>query len=76
MKTPLTAWMPDALEDDGFVMLAVTVRHAAGVATLPSHHDDPFDRLLIEQARQEGLAIVTSDAAFDDYGVPLIDARA
>lgn len=39
-------------------------------------HDDPFDRILIVQARQEGLTTVTSDAAFDAYDVPVLDARA
>lgn len=68
--------MPDELERDGSVLLSVTVGHAVAVASLPDHHDDPFDRLLIAQARVEGLTILTSDAAFDDYGVPLLDARA
>jgi PIN domain nuclease of toxin-antitoxin system len=43
---------------------------------LPHHHEDPFDRLLIAQARLEHLTIVTSDAAFDAYDVSLLDARA
>lgn len=76
MRVPLAHWLPDGLERDGFVMLNVTVRHAVGVAALPAHHDDPFDRLLIVQAGSEGLTVVTSDAALDDYGVPLLDARA
>jgi PIN domain nuclease of toxin-antitoxin system len=42
----------------------------------PDQHGDPFDRLLIAQARMEGLTIVTSDAAFGDYDVKLLDARA
>jgi PIN domain nuclease of toxin-antitoxin system len=45
------------------------------VAGLPLHHADPFDRLLIAQARLEHLTIVTSDAAFDDYDVMTLDAR-
>ena len=76
LRSPLHQWMPGELERNGFVMLAVTVGHAVAVASLPDHHDDPFDRLLIAQAQQEGLTIVTSDAAFDDYDVPLFDARA
>jgi PIN domain nuclease of toxin-antitoxin system len=43
-------------------------------ATLPRHHDDPFDRMLIAQARLEGLAIVTRDPAFRAYGVGLLPA--
>jgi PIN domain nuclease of toxin-antitoxin system len=53
----------------------VTIDHAIGVASLPDHHADPFDRLLIVQARMEGLSIVTSDSAFDDYDVRILDAR-
>jgi len=75
LATPLHLWMPEGLERHGFLMLNVTVDHAVAVASLPDHHDDPFDRLLIAQARHEGLTILTSDAAFDDYGVPVLDAR-
>ena len=64
------------LEREGFLMLSVGVPHAVAVASLPDHHQDPFDRLLIAQARLEGLTIVTADAAFDDYQVQVLDARA
>ena len=76
LKDLLETWVPDRLEQHGFVMLNVTPAHAVGVATLPHHHADPFDRLLIAQAQLEHLTIVTSDAVFDDYDVPLLDARA
>jgi PIN domain nuclease of toxin-antitoxin system len=39
---------------------------------LPAHHKDPFDRLLIAQAKNEGLEIVTKDAEFHAYGVAVI----
>ncbi len=48
--------------------------HALRVATLPPHHRDPFDRLLIAQAPVERLPILTADAAFDRYDVELIRA--
>jgi PIN domain nuclease of toxin-antitoxin system len=60
----------------GFLMLGVAVEHAVAVALLPDHHPDPFDRLLIAQPRAERLTVVTSDAAFEDYVVPVLDARA
>ncbi|HUF48127.1 MAG TPA: type II toxin-antitoxin system VapC family toxin [Vicinamibacterales bacterium] len=72
---PLDRWMPGQLERDGFLMLSVSVDHAIAVAALPDHHQDPFDRLLIAQARIEGLTIVTADAAFDDYDVLVLDAQ-
>jgi PIN domain nuclease of toxin-antitoxin system len=76
LKQPLEAWMPERLTREGFLTLSVTVEHAVAVAALPDHHHDPFDRLLIAQGRLEGLTIVTSDTAFDDYDVRVLDARA
>ena len=52
-------------------ILPVNEAHAVGTEALPLHHRDPFDRLLISQARHEGLAIVTSDGRFADYDVEL-----
>jgi PIN domain nuclease of toxin-antitoxin system len=76
LRDPLDEWVPDALERHGFTMLSVSVAHAAAVARLPHHHADPFDRLLIAQARVEQLTVVTSDTAFDKYDVRVLDARA
>jgi PIN domain nuclease of toxin-antitoxin system len=53
----------------GFQPLAITLPHAARVATLPFHHRDPFDRLLAAQALEESLAIVSADRIFSRYGV-------
>jgi PIN domain nuclease of toxin-antitoxin system len=75
LREPLHVWLPAALESSGFGMLSVTVEHAMAVATLPDHHADPFDRLLIVQAQLGQLTIVTSDAAFEGYDVKLLDAR-
>lgn len=76
LTEPLHNWMPADLERNGFSMLNISVDHAVVVASLPDHHDDPFDRLLIAQALHEGLIVVTSDAAFDAYEVRVLDARA
>lgn len=56
----------------GFDTLPVTVRHGDLLGTLPLHHPDPFDRLLIVQAREEGFTILTSDRAFEAYRVPTV----
>lgn len=48
-------------------LLTVEPEHAAGVRTLPHHHGDPFDRMLIAQAMHEGLTLVTHDDIFDRY---------
>jgi len=57
-----------------FSELPVLGEHAVAVRGLPPHHRDPFDRLLIAQARCEGLTIVTSDPAFAAYDVPILPA--
>jgi PIN domain nuclease of toxin-antitoxin system len=54
--------------------LHVTHLHAATVADLPHHHRDPFDRLLVAQARVEDIPLLTSDPQLTAYGVPLIAA--
>ena len=46
--------------------------HAAAVSRLPLHHRDPFDRVLIAQSEVENVAVVTSDRAFAQYGIPII----
>jgi PIN domain nuclease of toxin-antitoxin system len=57
---------------DDFTELPVTLRHAQEFERLPRHHGDPFDRLIVAQARVEGATIVTHDRAFAQYGVPVI----
>lgn len=53
--------------------LPITWTHARAVAGLPSHHADPFDRLLIAQARTDDLALVSVDRQFRAYDVALLD---
>jgi PIN domain nuclease of toxin-antitoxin system len=70
LKAP--ADLVERIEGAGAAMLSITARHADATASLPLHHRDPFDRLLIAQAKLEGCAIVTKDRAFAAYGVPTI----
>ena len=58
----------DALEPAGFLQLPISGVHAAGVARLPPHHRDPFDRLLVAQAMAEPLRLLTNDQALAAYG--------
>jgi len=60
----------------GLRILGLGPDHGLAVAGLPMHHRDPFDRLLIAQARLEGLTLVTADPRIADYDVALIDASA
>ena len=57
---------------NGLRILPVTLEHALAVEVLPPIHRDPFDRLLIAQAHQEGLTLVTHDPKFSTYPVSLL----
>ena len=56
----------------GFERLPITFAHAEHAAALPPHHGDPFDRMLIAQARAEGLTLVTHDRRIEPYGVEIV----
>lgn len=58
----------------GVQILGLDAEHGMAVADLPMHHRDPFDRLLVAQARSERLAIVTADRRIAAYDVPVVDA--
>ena len=64
----------EVLDRQPFDVLDITAEHAHALADLPMHHRDPFDRMLIAQARVEKLRLVTRDARFTAYGIPLITA--
>ncbi|MEU7819102.1 PIN domain-containing protein [Pseudonocardia sp. NPDC049154] len=54
--------------------MPITAAHARAAAALPAHHRDPFDRVLVAQARLEGLTLVTADPAIDAYQVVVLPA--
>ena len=62
------------ITDEGFLELAIDVSHAVEAADLPQHHKDPFDRLLIAQARLEEIVLLTSDQNVTRYDVTVLDA--
>jgi PIN domain nuclease of toxin-antitoxin system len=55
-----------------FMELRISARHALAAGSLPSHHSDPFDRMLIARARLEVLTIVTHDQRFGAYEIPVL----
>ena len=57
-----------AIEPSGFTELPITGKHAAQVAKLPSHHRDPFDRMLVAQSLAEPMRLLTSDTLLAKYG--------
>lgn len=64
----------EQVQRSGMHILGLDADHGLAVADLPMHHRDPFDRLLIAQARAENLAIISADRRFADYDVRVIDA--
>jgi len=70
-ETP-SEFVPSRLRRDGFHTLHIEHRHALAVASLPMHHRDPFDRLLIAQGQSEKMPIATVDPKFEAYDSNLI----
>ena len=64
----------EAIEQTGFVGVPITFADGEAAASLPSHHADPFDRMLVAQARGLGAVVVTRDPAFAAYGVHVLPA--
>ena len=75
LPEPVASYVSRRLAADAIVGLPVTAEHAAAVETLELLHRDPFDRLLIVQARHEGLRLLTADDQVLAYGTPTVDAR-
>jgi len=73
-KLELPADFIDKMHESGFETLDIRLDHAIAAAELPRHHADPFDRMMIAQARLERLTIITRDRRFADYGVPILSA--
>ena len=71
-KLVFAADILQVLASTGFDTLDITAPHADAAGSLPMHHADPFDRLLIAQARIEGLVLVTQDRHLVPYGVPVL----
>lgn len=68
----LDRFLPEQIAENGFEALPIEIKHVARVARLPFLHHDPFDRLLIAQALEDDLAVVTADRTFARYGVERI----
>jgi PIN domain nuclease of toxin-antitoxin system len=66
--------LPERVRDSGFRELPVGFAHAIAAGRLPPIHKDPFDRMLVAQARCEGLTLVTRDPYCQQYGVAVLQA--
>jgi len=75
LPEPAEVFVPERMRITGVVGLAVEHAHALRVGSLPAHHRDPFDRLLVAQAQVEAVPLLTADPIFERYDVEVIPAR-
>ena len=72
LALPVQRYLVEHAAANGFQVLDIRLAHIGRVETLAAHHGDPFDRLLIAQALEEKLPIITADPVFRKYGVKRI----
>jgi PIN domain nuclease of toxin-antitoxin system len=72
LPSPPSTFVPERIRRSGVTPVPVDHAHALRVAAMPPHHRDPFDRLLVAQARQGGMAMVTLDSHVAQYDVEVI----
>lgn len=72
LPSPPRKFITQVLAEFGYASLEVQHIHAASVAELPHHHKDPFDRLLVAQARVEGMVLLTADQSLERYEVQFL----
>jgi PIN domain nuclease of toxin-antitoxin system len=66
-------FVPDRIRRAGFLQLPIKLAHVLSVHGLPPIHKDPFDRLLVSQAKAENLTILTADPNFPRYKIKTLD---
>jgi PIN domain nuclease of toxin-antitoxin system len=72
ISRPIEELIKTQQQTNGLQILSVELAHVLSLSNLPSHHKDPFDRLLIAQANVEGATLVSMDPAFSSYGVKVL----
>ena len=72
LPQPPLQYIPTRLSALGNLSLPIEQRHVLQIEQIPSHHKDPFDRILVAQAQIEGLHLVTADKTITMYDVPII----
>jgi PIN domain nuclease of toxin-antitoxin system len=65
-------WIPETLTKFSIRALPITLMHTIAVGELPTHHKDPFDRILVAQARSEGMLLMTEDSEVNKYPVEIL----
>jgi PIN domain nuclease of toxin-antitoxin system len=72
LPEPPETYIPSRIASNQFISLAVQMQHVLQIATLPDHHRDPFDRLLIAQSQVENIPLLTVDYLISQYSVDVI----
>jgi PIN domain nuclease of toxin-antitoxin system len=74
LPEPALDYVPRVMRAQSLTPLPIEHRHALIAGTLPAHHRDPFDRLLVAQGQALGIAVMTGDPAFNAYDVEVVSA--
>lgn len=69
VPAPLSHFIDAQMKRNKLLYLDITLDHIDVVVSLPFHHRDPFDRMIIAQALQEDLAVITKDTVFERYDI-------
>jgi len=72
LRKPLTEIIQEQVAQNGLQLLAIEPEDIYALSELPTHHADPFDRIIIAQARRRGFSVVTDDGEFGQYGGPVV----
>lgn len=69
LSEPFETLIPKQLADNSIELMGISFEHTALISSMPLHHRDPFDRLLIAQSKVEQMTLVSADPMFDSYNV-------
>ncbi|MBA3870362.1 MAG: type II toxin-antitoxin system VapC family toxin [Anaerolineae bacterium] len=72
LPSPLTDILNQQQQANGIELFPVNVMHILALDTLPHHHRDPFDRILVAQAKVENIPLVSKDSVFTQYSIPVL----
>ena len=72
LPEPPTILVPHMVSDLRLQILPITLQHALAVSSLPLHHSDPFDRLLVAQAKSESLPLISGDERLSSYDLQIL----
>ena len=72
LTVPVERFVTEQIAENGFWQLPIEFRHVCKVESLPFHHRDPFDRLIVAQSSLEKMSVVSADKTLDLYGIKRI----